>query len=493
MYRNHLQAKKIYAIAFLVGGIFLVCSLILLRNATWQIEQTSILHLYETTSELRGLLQRKLAQDFQSLQGLSTAVVYMPQQKNSAFVKELNNNKSFIRIGMADLSGAAVMLDRSGTPHHHADFSDEDFFRNALAGRPFFSPPRKDHYGSGQAIYCAVPVEHEGNVTGVLIGVIRVEDLLEILDEPLFNNNGFAGIIDGNGRFVLCSGTHCTSMANSIFNLGQVDNNDLDTVRADLGKNRRNHFLYKSGDEQHLAAFDPIGQNGWFLFCSAPLNELALVPRPLLYGGGVAIILALLVFLLLVWRVHWQNANKDRQLQTMAFTPRLAETLANHSFRLEGTALLHNNPDITFAIWLADVKNFNFYSRVLGKETGDNELRRIIHMVKNWPQNPLTRRYHIVGNTFAGILPLTTYQDLTKRFSDAAHEVEHGAYRFSQFFPLRPYAGVYTTDTEEEQDINFMDMLNRAGIALQVAKTFEASTLRFYSEEICEEALHLRR
>ena len=51
MYRSQQQTKKIYAIAFLVSGIFLVCSLILLRNATWQIEQTSILHLYETTSQ----------------------------------------------------------------------------------------------------------------------------------------------------------------------------------------------------------------------------------------------------------------------------------------------------------------------------------------------------------------------------------------------------------------------------------------------------------
>ena len=493
MYKNQQQTKKIYAIAFLVGSIFLVCSLILLRNATWQIEQTSILHLYETTSQLRGLLQRKLTQGFQSLHGLSTAVMYMPQQKTSALFKELNSNRSFIRIGMADPSGTAVMLDRSGTSHHNINFSNEDFFRNALAGRPFFSPPRKTPYGPGQAIYCAVPVKHEGSVTGVLIGVIRAEDLLDILDEPLFNNNGFAGIIDANGRFVLCSGTHCASMADNIFNLGQMDKGDLDTLRADLGANRRNYFLYTTGNKQHLAAFDPIAQNGWFLFCSAPLSDLALVPRPLLYGGGVAIILALLVFLLLVWRVHWQSANKDRQLQTMALSPRLADALAKHSFHLEGTALLHNNPDITFAIWLADIKNFNFYSRVLGKETGNNELRRVVRILKDLPQNQLTRRYHIAGNTFAGIVPFTNRQDLAEMFSAVGHEVEHGAYCFSKVFPLRLYIGIYTTDTVEEQELTFMDILNRSGIALLMAKTFDASTMRFYSEKICEEALHLHR
>lgn len=493
MYRSQQQTKKIYAIAFLVSGIFLVCSLILLRNATWQIEQTSILHLYETTSQLRVLLQRKLTQNFQALRGLSTAVVYMPQQETSALFKELNSNRSFIRIGMADTSGMAAMMDRSGPSPQHTDFSDEDFFRNALAGRAFFSSPRKDPHGPGQVIYCAVPVEQEGGVIGVLVGVIRAENLLDILDEPLFNANGFAGIIDANGHFVLCSGTNSTGTAASIFTLGQIDREDLDAVRADLGGNRRNYFLYKTGDKQHLAAFDPITHNGWFLFCSAPLNDLALVPRPLLYGGGVTIILALLVFLLLAWRVHCQNADKDRQLQTMALTTLLTDALVNHSFRLEGTALLHNNPDITFAIWLADIKNFNFYSRMLGKEAGNSELRRIARMLKGWPQGPLTRRYHIVGNTFAGILPFANCQDLAERFSDAAQEVEHGAYRFSQVFPLRLYAGVYTTDMVEEKDLTFMDMLNRAGIAMQVAKTFEASTLRFYSEEICEEALHLDR
>lgn len=493
MYRSQQQTKTIYAIAFLVSGIFLVCSLILLRNVTWQIEQTSILHLYETTSQLRVLLQRKLTQNFQALRGLSTAVVYIPQQESSALFKELSNNAGFIRIGMADISGVTVMIDKSGTLRRQTDFSEEDFFRHALAGRVVFSPPRKDPHGPGQVIYSAVPVEQEGSIIGALIGATRAEDLLDILDEPLFKANGFAGIIDATGRFVLCSGANTADTTGSIFNLGQMDTDDLDAIRADLGGNRRSYFLYKAGDKQHLAAFDPITHNGWFLFCSAPLNELALIPHPLLYWGGVAIILALLIFLLLAWRVHCQGASKERQLRSMALTPLLIDTLANHSLHLEGTALLHNNPGVTFAIWLADIKHFNFYSRMLGKEAGNNELRRIDRMLKSWPQGPLTRRYHIIGNTFAGILPFTSDQDLTERFAQAAHEVEHGSHQFSQVFPLRLYTGVYTTDMVEEKDLTFMDMLSRAGIAMHVAKTFEASTLRFYSEGICEEALHRNR
>ncbi len=72
MYRSKQQIKRIYAIAFLVGGFFLVCSLMLLRHATRQIEQVNIIHLYETTTQLRVLLQRQLAQNFQTLHGLAT-------------------------------------------------------------------------------------------------------------------------------------------------------------------------------------------------------------------------------------------------------------------------------------------------------------------------------------------------------------------------------------------------------------------------------------
>ena len=205
MYRSKQQIKRIYAIAFLVGALFLVCSLMLLRHATRQIEQVNIIHLYETTTQLRVLLQRQLAQNFQTLHGLATTVSYMPQQKTLPLHKEISNNSNFIHIGLIAPSGKGDVADAQGVIAHDVDFSEEESFRTALAGGTALSPPRKNPYGTGHVIFCAVPVPSDNHVSHVLIGATKAEVFLNILSTPLFNAKGFAGLIDAQGRFILSS------------------------------------------------------------------------------------------------------------------------------------------------------------------------------------------------------------------------------------------------------------------------------------------------
>ncbi|MDD4702556.1 MAG: GGDEF-domain containing protein, partial [Desulfovibrio sp.] len=150
MYRSKQEIKRIYAIAFLVGGLFLICSLMLFRHATGQIEQASIPHLYETTTQLRILLQRQLANNFQTLNSLAITVSYMPQQKALPLLKEINNNNNFIRICIVNSSGRAEVTDAHGTVHLNIDLSGEHFFHSAFSGHPSLSPPRKNIRGPGR-------------------------------------------------------------------------------------------------------------------------------------------------------------------------------------------------------------------------------------------------------------------------------------------------------------------------------------------------------
>lgn len=491
MYRSKQQIKRIYAIAFLVGGLFLVCSLMLLRHATRQIEQVNIIHLYETTTQLRILLQRQLAQNFQTLHGLATTVSYMPQQKTLPLHKEIMNNNNFTHIGLIAPSGRGDVADAQGVVDHDVDFSEEDAFRTALAGGTALSPPRKNPYGPGHVIYCTVPVPSDNHVSHVLIGVTRAEVFLNILSTPLFNAKGFAGLIDAQGRFVLSSDLGPAKGIESIFDLGHMNEADYRDSVDKLAQGRRHYFLYHDENKQYLAAFDPIQNNNWLLFCSVPLDALDLVSPVLLYGGGVVTILALICFLFLAWRVYRLTEWRDRQLQKLAFVDPVTGGINSHRLQLEATELLQKNPDTVFAIWLADIKNFKFYNKMQGVEAGDKELRRIARILEKNCRGPLARCCHIAGDTFAGIMPFTSHESLIATFAHAANDIEKDAYQPANVFSLHLHAGIYTTDTIEEEDLPFMEMINKASIALLVAKTQEESAFRFYTEDICEHALNL--
>ena len=491
MYRSKQQIKRIYAIAFIVGGLFLVCSLMLLRHATRQIEQVNIIHLYETTTQLRILLQRQLAQNFQTLHGLATTVSYMSQQKTLPLHKEIRNNSNFTHIGLIAPSGLGDMADAQGIVARNVDFSEEDSFRAALAGGAALSPPRNNPYVQGQVIYCTVPVPSDEHVSHVLIGLTRADVFLNILSTPLFNAKGFAGLIDAQGHFILSSDRGPASGVESIFDLGHVNEADHQEALNKLTQGRRHYFLYHDEKKQYLAAFDPIQNNNWLLFCAVPLDALDLVSPLLLYGGGVVTILALICFLFLAWRVCRLTEWRDRQLQKLAFVDPVTGGINSHRLQLEATELLQKNPDTVFAIWLADIKNFKFYNKMLGVQAGDKELRRIARILEKNCRGPLARCCHITGDTFAGIMPFTGHENLIATFAHTASEIERGAYEPSNVFPLHLHAGIYTTDAIEEEELPFMEMINRASIALLVAKTEEESAFRFYTEDICEHALSL--
>ena len=491
MYRSKKQIKRIYAIAFLVSGLFLVCSLVLLRNATGKIEQASITHCYETTTQLRILLQRQLANKFQALNSLAITIGYMPQQKALPLLKEINNNNEFVLIGIVNASGKAEMADAHGAATVNLDLSHESFFHNALAGRPSLSPPRPNLQGPGRVIYCSVPIDQGNQVKEVLFGATKAELFLNILETPLFNTEGFAALIDTHGRFVLSSESGPVNGLDSVFNLGRISEYDRHNAQEDMARDRRGHFLYEKDNKWYLATFDPIQNNNWLLFCSVPLDALELVSPLLLHGGGIGVILALLCFLFLAWRVYRLTEWRDRQLQKLAFVDPVTGGSNSQRLRLEATALLHENPDTVFAIWLADIKNFKFYNKILGVEAGDEELRRIARVLEKECQGPLARCSHISGGTFAGILPFTGRENMITMLARTADEVENGAYKPSNVVPLRLHAGIYTTDTVEDEELPFMEMLNRASIALLVAKTQEESEFHFYTDEVCDHALNL--
>ena len=101
MFSSTEQIKRTYAMGFLIGGIFLVCGLILLRQVSLQNERENALYLHDTVNQLRTLFQRQIALDFQTLQGVAVSLGHVPEKEVLPVLKEVNDNNAFLRMGLA--------------------------------------------------------------------------------------------------------------------------------------------------------------------------------------------------------------------------------------------------------------------------------------------------------------------------------------------------------------------------------------------------------
>lgn len=386
------------------------------------------------------------------------------------------------------------LVDIDGSMHRDVDLSGEEFFQEALQGKAVISSLREDPFGRGVIAYSVMPVRRDGRIAGVLVAVNAADVFLNILATSLFDGKGVSTLINAQGAYVLRRGPGGTAVLEGkdgdIFRLGRLEKSESAEMLADLHAGRRGVFFYDAGGVKRLAAYEPLGVNNWFLFCSVPVSALALSANTLLFSVCAIIGLAVLLFFFLFWRVHSISDKHGRELERLAFVDPLTGGRNFNRLKLDAANLLQRNPDQLFAVWYADIKNFKFYNEMFGYNMGDKELVRIAGLFEEG-DGDLSLSCRISADKFAGIRPMRSREAFILEFHRLAERIENDAARPSRSFPLVLHMGVYSSDMAPRGDISFVEMSNRANIALRVARESRASHCVFYSEEMRGAALRL--
>lgn len=488
------QIRRTYAAGALIGVVFLACSLLLLRQIGQQTERENALYLYDTINQLHALFQRQITMDFQILRGVAITLAHAPRDKVMPILKEVNDNNEFMRMGLASPDGRVDLVDIDGSLHRDVDLAGEKFFQDALTGEAGISGLRDDPFGRGVIACSVMPVRTDGRITGVLVAVNAADVFLDILATSLFDDRGISSLINAEGAFVLRREPDGTAVLDGkdgdIFRLGQMEKSTPAHVLADLRAGRRGVFFYEAHGQRRFAAFEPLGVNNWFLFCSVPVSALALGADTLLYSAGAIIGLAALLFFFLFWRVHSIGHKHRRELERLAFVDPLTGGRNFNRLKLDAATLLQRNPDQRFAVWHADIKNLKFYNEMFGCTMGDKELARIAGLFEQG-DGALSLSCRVSADEFAGIRPMQSREAFSLEFQRLAERIKNGAARPSRSFPLVLHMGVYSSDMAPRGGITFVEMSNRANIALREARESSSGPCVFYSEDMRGAALRL--
>ncbi|WP_417291771.1 putative bifunctional diguanylate cyclase/phosphodiesterase, partial [Desulfovibrio porci] len=185
----------------------------------------------------------------------------------------------------------------------------------------------------------------------------------------------------------------------------------------------------------------------------------------------------------LLWRVRSISNRYRGELERLAFVDPLTGVRNVNRFKMDAAGLVRRNPDMVFAVWYADIKNFKFYNEMFGYEMGDKELVRIAGLLTDC-DGPLAICCRVSADKFAGIRPMRSREEFTREFQELCKRIEGDTARLSRAFPLALHVGVYSTDTAQAGEVSFMDMVNRANIALRAAKEGNSAACVFYSEDM---------
>jgi methyl-accepting chemotaxis protein len=200
-------------------------------------------------------------------------------------------------LGLADAAGEIISCsqpEKIGA----AKVGEEDYFKEALAGKTSISPARKSADSGRPVFVLAVPVRSYNTIAGVLYAVVDLAAVnAGFIDRTQFGQSGHAYLFEGSGRVL------AHPDASSILSLNMKDHDFGRKMIAD-GKGL---ITYTFEGEEKIAAFRPVAAAGWTAAVSAATSEIY-APFQAMMAVNLAVFAALVgvsvaVVLLVVRRV----------------------------------------------------------------------------------------------------------------------------------------------------------------------------------------------
>lgn len=485
---NPQTAQKKTKIAIIgICLCFLLGSLGYVHYMRTQSEQDSVQYLNNAAAQLQNTLIKQIDGDFQTLEALAIVIGETgidDADRMIDILETINNQNQFVRMGYADLSGNADLVDIRSNHHLKKQVSQDPFFQQTLAEGRSLSDPQLDEGEEWVGSYGMLIKNNVGEPIGVLIAENLIDVYRSILDAPLLNGEGYSLLVDETGAVLMRPHRELPAEKQTLTELGQFTEKTLDTLQNWLANGHSGSLRYRSlAGEQAIAQLIPLGMNRWYLFSAVPTAALHKNYAQTSLGMTIIITLAALIFLMLMnWQSRSMQANQ-RALETLAYQDPLTGDRNFASFQKEVPALIKSG----CTVWYCDIKKFKYFNDLFGYEQGDALLRDFSTVVKaSLKDDELFCR--VSGDNFAGLRQTADPQRLAGWFNQLLAQLDQQMNEHSALVHLELCMGFFPV-MEEELNLSVNEMVNRANIAHRSVKDQPGDQFAFFTPQLRAQTL----
>lgn len=485
---NPQTAQKKTKIAIIgICLCFLLGSLGYVHYMRTQSEQDSVQYLNNAAAQLQNTLIKQIDGDFQTLEALAIVIGETgidDADRMIDILETINNQNQFVRMGYADLSGNADLVDIRSNHHLKKQVSQDPFFQQTLVEGRSLSDPQLDEEEEWVGSYGMLIKNNAGEPIGVLIAENLIDVYRSILDAPLLNGEGYSLLVDETGAVLMRPHRELPAEKQTLTELGQFTEKTLDTLQNWLANGHSGSLRYRSlAGEQAIAQLIPLGMNRWYLFSAVPTAALHKNYAQTSLGMTIIITLAALIFLMLMnWQSRSMQANQ-RALETLAYQDPLTGDRNFASFQKEVPALIKSG----CTVWYCDIKKFKYFNDLFGYEQGDALLRDFSTVVKaSLKDDELFCR--VSGDNFAGLRQTADPQRLAGWFNQLLTQLDQQMNEHSALVHLELCMGFFPV-MEEELNLSVNEMVNRANIAHRSVKDQPGDLFAFFTPQLRAQTL----
>lgn len=182
-----------------------------------------------------------------------------------------------------------------------AQVSEMEYFKKALHGEKSYSNPMRNEADDSMIIAFAVPVENQGEITGVLVGIENASILSRISNGISYGETGYSYILDQEGNILAHPDFHMHfKKLEEYINDYQSDALEF---RNNMISGEKGYGKYGLADGTVMVAgYAPIEKTNWSIAVAADEKELMSVVKSLYRWITVASIFCILLGLVFAFK-----------------------------------------------------------------------------------------------------------------------------------------------------------------------------------------------
>lgn len=422
---------------------------------------------YQLTSDISA----RMAAHQTNLRLLANSLTELPKELTEGYLERQAQNLDFDSLNLLSRDGTMVPANLNAAGWGSLPGIQASFEGESSVG-----------YVEGQNLLFSVPVESDGEISQVLVGVRGKENMQALIQPESFSGKGLTCIVDSSGQ-VIISPTDLKPFL-QLDNLFQSEadmdvKNALIRMQSDMEHQRSGVFPFTAVDETRLVmSYSPLGVNGWVL--------LTLVPADLISGGADAFLLRsflivggiVLVFtLFLTAALSFYRANQKR-LEEVAFTDPLTGGMNHAAFQLEYQGRSGEMEPDTYTMVFLNVKGFKLINESFGTQMGNKTIQMIYQVLKSGlREGEMMARAD--ADHFFLCLNEVSQEEIRRYLAEKMEEINSLSKNIGLPYGLTILQGACRID-RPDQDLTLLEDRARAACKLQGEK----SVCCFYSEEM---------
>lgn len=390
---------------------------------------------------------------------------------HQAFLDEKAEILGFSELFLVALDGSPIAVTNAGY-----NVADQAGFKNALAGKTGVT------ILEDQSLSYAVPVEIDGSVEAVLVGVKDKTNLRKLLQIDSFKGLGTSCITDRSGNVVVAArDAQPFIQINDIFS-GKGDESayvEVQRMYLDMRDGRDGTITFTAIDGHEVAmAYNTLKTNDWILLTLVPADiitadlDFYLQKTYAIVAGTILVLATILILVFVIERRSRKEVNR------IAFVDPLTGGMTRAAFEAKCAKLLQTNPDDYGCVASLNIQGFRIINESFGQKEADKVLRHVDRTIKRTlKEGEYSARGEADG--FYLILKDRDQQRIEERLSRIIEEVN--SFNKTSETPYRLLFTMGVSLTEDDDDIPLL--MEHANTA---RKTANISVCGFYDAHVIE-------